>query len=183
MVLLESKQLPLGSRMPEFSLKDPNGILYKSNEVYGDNGLIVAFMCNHCPYAKAIWPRLIRLAKYVRELGVNTVAINPNVNPEYPEDSSRNMLIKSREWGLEFPYLIDEGQNMARAFHAQCTPDIYVYNGDQELAYHGRIDDNWKDEAAVTREELKEFIEHMTAGFPLDDHQHPSMGCSIKWVQ
>ena len=182
MALLESIHIPLGTPMPEFELKSPNGILFKSEELRGDNGLMVAFLRNHCPYALAVWPRFIRLAKYVRELGVNTVVINPNINPAYPEDSSRNMLIKSKEWDLDFPYLVDEKQVVAKNFGAQCTPDIYVFDSKKELTYHGRIDDNWKDEKSVTREELKEAIEHMTAGLSHDERQYPSMGCSIKWL-
>lgn len=182
MALLESTLIPLGATMPKFELKNPDGVLFDSNELYGDNGLIVAFMCNHCPYAQAVWPRLIRLARYVRELGVNTVAVNSNINPDYPEDSPEKMKIKIKQWNPDFPYLVDKTQDVARVFHAQCTPDIYVYNHKKELVYHGRIDDNWKDEAAVIREELKEVIELMAAGVPLSGPQYPTMGCSIKWL-
>ena len=182
MALLESTTVPLGTTMPKFELRNPDGVLYKSDELYGDSGLIVAFTCNHCPYALAVWPRLIRLVQYVCELGVNIVAINPNINPAYPDDSPEKMKIKIKQWNLDFPYLVDDTQNVARIFHAQCTPDIYVYNHKKELVYHGRIDDNWKDETAVTREELKEAIELMTAGVPLSGAQHPAMGCSIKWL-
>lgn len=181
MALLESERVPLGTRMPTFYLKDFNGILYKGDELYGDAGLLVVFTCNHCPYAQAIWPRLIRLAKYIKEIGVNTVAINPNIHPGYPDDSPEQMKLKAKEWKLDFPYLVDDTQTTARAFHAQCTPDIYLFNDKHSLVYHGQIDDNWKDESAVTKEVLKEVIELMTAGFPVDGPQAPCMGCSIKW--
>ena len=91
------------------------------------------------------------------------------------------MIEKIKELQIEFPYLVDENQGTAKAFRAQCTPDIYLFNKNKELVYHGRIDDNWKDEDAVTREELKEALNNMAAGIPVDPKQRPSMGCSIKW--
>jgi hypothetical protein len=138
-------------------------------------------MCNHCPYAQAVWPRFIRLAAYAKGMRINTVAINPNINPEYPEDSPAEMKKKIKEWAIGFPYLVDETQDVARAFKAQCTPDIYLYNNDRKLVYHGRVDDNWKDESAVTREELKEALNNHAAGIAVSKDQKPAMGCSIKW--
>ena len=139
------------------------------------------FTCNHCPYALAVWPRVIRLAKYALGMRVGTVAINPNINPDFPDDAPPKMIEKIKELKIEFPYLVDETQGTARAFRAQCTPDIYLFNKNKELVYHGRIDDNWKDEDAVTREELKEALNNMAAGIPVEPKQKPSMGCSIKW--
>ncbi len=181
MALLESVKIPLGTKMPDFELKDPFGKSFKGQELYGERGLLIAFTCNHCPYALAVWPRLIRLAQYGKGMRVNAVAINPNINPEFPDDSPEQMIVKIKEWKLDFPYLVDESQKIADVFKAQCTPDIYLFNKNRELVYHGRIDDNWKDEAAVTREELKEAMNNMAAGRPLDAKQFPSMGCSIKW--
>ncbi len=181
MALLESVKVPLGAKIPEFQLKDPTGQLYKSAELFGERGLLVVFTCNHCPYAIAVWPRVVRLANYAKGMRVGTVAINPNINPEFPDDSPPKMIEKIKELKIEFPYLVDESQDTARAFKAQCTPDIYLYNKNKELVYHGRIDDNWKDEDAVTREELKEALNNMAAGIAVDPKQRPSMGCSIKW--
>lgn len=182
MALLESKALPLGSIIPNFALKDPHNTLYKGNDLFGKKGLLVAFTCNHCPYAQAIWPRLIKLAKHAKPLGVNTAGINPNINPDYPDDSPENMKIKIREWGISFPYLIDETQETARSFDAQCTPDLYLYDGRKKLVYHGRLDDNWQDEKAVRRQELKEAVENLAQDKSVNPNQHPSMGCSIKWL-
>ena len=112
---------------------------------------------------------------------VNTVAINPNINPDFPDDSPAKMKEKIKELGIDFPYLVDETQKTADAFRAQCTPDIYLFNKNKELVYHGRIDDNWQNEDKVTREELKEAMNNMAAGRPMDSKQYPSMGCSIKW--
>ena len=181
MTLLESLEIPLGTEIPEFKLKDPYGAFVRSDHLFGEKGLLVVFTCNHCPYAVAVWPRLIRIADYFNDLGVSTVAINPNINPNYPEDSPDNMKKKIEELGIGFPYLVDDTQETARRFKAQCTPDIYLFDKDHKLVYHGRIDDNWRDEKEVTREELKEAVKSLSNGKPISDKQHPSMGCSIKW--
>lgn len=181
MALLESIKIPLGTVIPAFELKDAFGKAYKSDELFGDRGLLVVFTCNHCPYAIAVWLRVIRLAQYGLGMRVNTVAINPNINPDFPDDAPDKMALKVKELGINFPYLVDETQQTADAFRAQCTPDIYLFNKEKKLVYHGRIDDSWKDEEKVTREELKEAMNNMAAGRPVDSKQMPSMGCSIKW--
>ena len=181
MALVESITIALGTKMPDFELKDPNGKIYKGGDLYGKNGLLVAFTCNHCPYALAIWPRLIRLAKYSTLAGINTVGINPNIHPDYPEDAPDKMKEKIKAWGISFPYLIDETQEIARHFQAQCTPDLYLFDSNQELVYHGRLDDNWKEEKEVKREDLKEAIGQLFFGKKITEKQFPSMGCSIKW--
>lgn len=181
MTLLESIDIPLGTAMPGFELKDPDGKAYQSDHLFGEKGLLVVFTCNHCPYALAVWPRIIRLSKDAARLGIHAVAINPNIHPNYPDDAPQKMKEKIREWGIPFPYLVDETQEVARAFKARCTPDIYLFDKGKELAYHGRVDDSWKDETKVTRQELKEAIESLASGKPISKEQHPSMGCSIKW--
>ena len=112
---------------------------------------------------------------------INTIAINPNIRPDLPEDAPEKMGEKVKELGIDFPYLADETQRVAKSFKAQCTPDIYLFDKDQKLVYHGRIDDNWQDETKVTREELKEALNKHASGLPVDPTQKPSMGCSIKW--
>ena len=181
MALLESIKIPLGTKISEFELKDPHGKAYKSSGLFGERGLLVVFTCNHCPYAIAVWPRVIRLAEYGKGMRVNTIAINPNINPEYPDDAPPKMIEKIKSFKITFPYLVDETQEAAKAFRAQCTPDIYLFNKNKELVYHGRIDDNWQDEDKVTREELKEALNNLAAGLPIASKQMPSMGCSIKW--
>ncbi|MDE1920315.1 MAG: thioredoxin family protein [Candidatus Omnitrophica bacterium] len=181
MALLESVKIPLGTTMPAFELKDPYGKFHKSSELFGERGLLVVFTCNHCPYALAVWPRLVRLARYGRGMRVNCAAINPNINPDYPDDAPDKMILKIKELGIDFPYLVDDTQQVAEAFKAQCTPDIYLFDKNKALVYHGRIDDNWKDEDAVRCEELKEAMNNMAAGRPISSKQTPSMGCSIKW--
>jgi len=181
MALLESIKIPLGTLMPDFELKDAFGKSYKAAGLFGERGLLVVFTCNHCPYASAVWPRVIRLAQYGRGMRVNTVAVNPNINPDFPDDDPDKMALKIKELGIDFPYLVDATQQVADAFRAQCTPDIYLFDKNKALVYHGRVDDNWKDESAVKREELKEAMNNMAAGRAISSKQTPSMGCSIKW--
>lgn len=181
MALLESIMIPLGTTMPDFDLNDPFGKSYNGRKSCGEKGLMLAFLCNHCPYALAVWPRFIRLAQYAQSLRINTVAINPNIHPDYPQDTPEKMIAKIKEWGIPFPYLVDETQAVARSFKAQCTPDIFLFNKERKLVYHGRIDDNWQDESKVTREELREALTNLITGEPSVSRQKPSMGCSIKW--
>ena len=169
MALIESLDIPLGTQMPLFTLPDPDKKIYKGSSLYGPKGLLVAFTCNHCPYAIAIWPNLIGLAEEAKALGVNTVGINPNIHPDYPEDSPFQMTKKIKEWGIGFPYLVDESQKVAGEFKAQCTPDLYLFDGNQKLVYHGRM------------EELKEAIFNLSQGKSISKNQKHSMGCSIKW--
>lgn len=181
MALVESIDIPLGTEMPSFELSDPQGKKYKSDQLYGSKGLLIAFTCNHCPYALAIWPRLIQLAEQAKILGINSVGINPNIHPDYPEDAPEKMVEKIKEWKISFPYLVDASQKVAQNFKAQCTPDLYLFNADQKLVYHGRLDDNWKEPQKVKRQELKEAIENLATGKEINKDQKPSMGCSIKW--
>ena len=183
MALVESADVTLGSPLPAFELPDPAGQLHASGALAGTSGLLVAVTCNHCPYARAVWPRLIELAKMAARRGVNTVAVNPNIHPGYPDDSPEAMRAKIEEWGLAFPYLIDETQEVARAMKAQCTPEFYLYDADLRLAYHGRLDDNWQDPGEVTRQELKGAIDALAAGEPIDAEQYAALGCSIKWKE
>ena len=184
MALLESILIPLGTTMPDFELKDPSGKAYKSDDLFPEEkgrGLMIGFMCNHCPYAQAVWPRFIQLAEYAKGMRINTIAINPNINPDFPEDSPENMVKLIEESGIDFPYLVDDSQDVARSFKAQCTPDIFLFSQDKKLIYHGRIDDNWQDESKVTRQELKEALNDHASGKGVSAEQKPAMGCSIKW--
>ena len=182
MAATESLEIPLGAILPHFALCDTEGLLFSDDSAAGKKGLLVAFTCNHCPYAKAVWPRFIRIGKYALSMGVNVLAINPNINPQYPDDSPSEMKKKIKEWGIPFPYLIDSKQEAARAFKAQCTPDIYLFDERKKLVYHGRMDDNWQDESKVTKAELKDALEDLLNGKPISEKQIPSIGCSIKWV-
>ena len=182
MALVASVHVDLGWKLPDMQLSSVDGRSVSLQDQSGENGLLVAFTCNHCPYAIAVWPRLIRHAATLKQMGVNTIAVNPNIHPDYPADGVAAMQAKIAEWGIDFPYLADKTQAVAKAFDAQCTPDLYLFDASGSLYYHGRMDDYWKDESKVTREELIPATELMIAGQPAPQPQHPTIGCSIKWL-
>ena len=179
MALTESTMVSLGSKAPYISLPDTDGNNL-SIENFSKEILVVIFTCNHCPYAKAVEDRLIKLAnKYNSK--VDFVLISSNDTENYPEDSPEKMAELAESKSYPFPYLFDETQEIAKAYSAVCTPDIFLYNNDRELEYRGRLDDNWKEPEKVSREELKMAIEIVLKGEEIDFTQIPSMGCNIKW--
>lgn len=182
MVLMESLKLSLGALASDFNLQGSDGKKYGLRDFATAKVLVIVFMCNHCPYVQAVWKRLVNLQAKYKEQGVQFVGINPNKNPEYAEETLEKMAEYYQKYDMNFPYLMDEDQNVAKAYKAQCTPDIYVYDSERKLAYHGRIDDNWKDETMVTHQELDPAINDLLAGKKPNLAQIPSMGCSIKWV-
>ena len=181
MVLLESVNINLNSKMSSFSLSDPWGTHFSLEDLMGNKGLVIYFTCNHCPYAIGIWDRSIRLANEFKKQGIHCVAINPNIHPNYPDDSVDAMKIKIKKDNIPFPYLVDESQNIAKLYQAQCTPDIYVLTPDLALVYHGRFDDNWKNESEVRQTDLKNALTCLVNDKVIASQQVPSMGCSIKW--
>lgn len=181
MALTESQKVEIGSEAPNFNLPSTDGQNYSLDSFKNDRALIVVFTCNHCPYAKAAWPLLIQLADKFKDRGVAFVAINPNDESQYPEDSFEVMKQRIKDWQINFPYLRDETQEVAKTYGAVCTPDVYVYDQNRKLYYHGRINDNWQEPDKVTKEELKEALESLLADQPPPTTQHPSIGCSIKW--
>lgn len=183
MVLLESLKIQMGVSAKDFRLKSVDGTIC-SLETFADaKVLVLVFMCNHCPYVKAVWQRLIDLQERFEARDVRFVGINANAaNANYEDDSFENMQKEFVERKMNFSYLIDADQKVSREYEAQCTPDIFAYDEQRKLAYHGRIDDSWKDESKVTKQELAEAIEVILRGEKVSELQHPSMGCSIKWV-
>ena len=179
MALTESTMVSLGSKAPYFSLPDTDGNNL-SIENFSKEILVVIFTCNHCPYAKAVEDRLIKLANNYNSK-VDFVLISSNDAENYPEDSPDKMAEQAESKSYPFPYLFDETQEIAKAYSAVCTPDIFLYNNDRELEYRGRLDDNWKEPEKVSREELKMAIEFILKGEKIDFTQIPSMGCNIKW--
>lgn len=178
---VESTTTSVGTRAPDFELPGTDGKTYSLDSFKEAKGLVVVFSCNHCPYARAAWPLLIELADRYRDKGIAFVAINPNDEEAYPEDSFEQMRKKVPEWGINMPYLRDESQEVARAYDAQCTPDIYLFDSGRKLYYRGRINDNWQEPEKVTEHNLDDAIEALLRGDPPPDRQPPSMGCSIKW--
>jgi thiol-disulfide isomerase/thioredoxin len=171
----------LGSACPDFNLPAVEGRRYARADFSGAPGLVVMFICNHCPYVKAVEDRLIDLARAYGAQGIRFVAVCSNDAAAYPDDAFDRLAERWHAKNYGFPYLHDESQDVARAFGAVCTPDIFVYDARGLLAYRGRIDDSWKDPEKVTRRELADALDALVAGRSPSSDQKPSMGCSIKW--
>ncbi|MCM2278240.1 MAG: thioredoxin family protein [Oligoflexia bacterium] len=184
MALTYSEAAPLGTEAPPFHLPGVDGRSYGLEDFRDARALVVAFICNHCPYVQAVRGRINALAREFAPRGVRLVAINCNDSKRYPDDGFEAMKRVAREEGFVFPYLWDESQEVARAYGAACTPDFFVYGREGEkffLKYQGRLDDNWKDESAVSSRDLARALEALLAGGEPAREQQPSMGCSIKW--
>jgi peroxiredoxin len=182
MARTETPICTFGERAPDFNLKGVDGRHWSRDDCVGVAGLLVMFICNHCPYVKAINHKLVRDAIDLAKLGINSVAIMSNDPTDYPEDSFENMQAVAREMNYPFPYLIDETQEVAKVYGAVCTPDFFGYNKDLKLQYRGRLDESGRlpDQEGVERElflAMKQVAE--TGRGPR--HQVPSIGCSIKW--
>lgn len=175
--------VPLGTPAPDFSLPGTDGKTYSPSNFGNKNVLVIIFMCNHCPYVKAVLRRLINLQNEYAEKSVQLVGINVNDTKKYPEDSMEKMKELAEKKQLPFPYLFDESQKSAKAYDAVCTPDIFVYGIERSLKYRGRVDDNWQHPDEITRHDLKDAIEAILTDQPVNDDQVSSMGCSIKWKE
>ncbi len=181
MALVESEQVELGSEAPAFELPATDGNTYALEDFEDKDAMLVMFICNHCPYVKAVNGRLVRLAQDYEDASLGIVAICSNDPERYPADNFEAMKERAEELGYPFPYLQDESQEVAEAYGAECTPDFFLYDRHRNLFYRGRLDDNWKDAAAVTRHELRMAIDAALEGAEPPASQEPSMGCSIKW--
>jgi peroxiredoxin len=167
----------------DFHLKSVDGNYYGLDSLRGQNGLLVMFICNHCPYVKSIIHRIIRDTEELKELGVNSVAIMSNNPDEYEEDSFENMQKIATKMNFPFPYLIDETQEVARSYGAVCTPDFFGYNSDLGLQYRGRLDESRKETIIDAKRDLFEAMKEVAISGNGPDEQIPSMGCSIKWFE
>ncbi|MDP6727497.1 MAG: thioredoxin family protein [Gammaproteobacteria bacterium] len=167
----------------DFHLKGVDGNYYNLDSLKGQNGLLVMFICNHCPYVKSIIHRIIRDTKELKDLGVNSVAIMSNDPAEYEEDSFENMQKIATKMNFPFPYLIDETQEVAKSYGAVCTPDFFGYNSDLGLQYRGRLDESRKETIADAKRDLFEAMKEVAISGNGPDAQIPSMGCSIKWFE
>lgn len=184
MVSLKTPVCEFEKEIVDFALPGTDGGIWTPERCRGEKGLLVMFICNHCPYVKAIRERLVRDTRELKLLGINSVAIMSNDPSEYEEDSFENMKAVAEEFDFPFPYLLDETQEVARAFGAVCTPDFFGYNKDLKLQYRGRLDAGGK-EAAVedVKRELFEAMKQVAETGHGPEHQVPSIGCSIKWRQ
>ena len=171
-----------GWQAVDFDLPGVDGKRYSLASARGPNGLLVMFICNHCPYVKAVLHRIVRDTKELKAMGLNAIAIMSNDPTEYPEDSWENMVRLAKEMDFPFPYVLDESQEIAKAYGAVCTPDFFGFNADQRLQYRGRLDESRKETAPEgVRRDLFEAMKEvaLTGNGPKD--QIPSIGCSIKW--
>ena len=164
-----------------FKLKNIDNQYYSLDKLYGKNGMLVMFICNHCPYVKAVIDKIVRDAKNLNNIGINSVAIMSNDPNEYEEDSFENMKKISKELNFPFPYLIDETQEIAKSYGAVCTPDFFGYNKDLGLQYRGRLDESRKESVINARRDLFEAMKNIAITGNGPKEQTPSMGCSIKW--
>ena len=182
MVSLETPVCEFGKPAVDFALPGVDGKIWTLEECRGEKGLLVMFICNHCPYVKAIRKRLVRDTRELLDYGIKSVAIMSNDPTEYPEDSFENMKKVAGEFDFPFPYLLDETQEVAKAYGAVCTPDFFGYNADLELQYRGRFDESRKETAPEgVRRDLFEAMKQVALTGKGPEDQIPSIGCSIKW--
>jgi peroxiredoxin len=183
MVSTETPICKIGWKAPDFSLGGVDGEIHSLESVRGENGTVVMFICNHCPYVKAILDRLVRDMKELQAIGVGVIAIMSNDPSDYPEDTFLNMKIVSEKNGFTFPYIIDPTQQTAQNYGAVCTPDFFGFDKDLGLKYRGRLDSsNKKPGPKDARRELFEAMSEVAKSGQGPAYQTPSIGCSIKWI-
>jgi len=185
MAFTESTMLALGTVAPDFKLPDTvSGKQIAFNDITGEKGTVVMFICNHCPYVKHVNEEIVRVANDYKNKGIGFVAISSNDVENYPDDGPDKMKEVAEEEGYPFPYLYDESQAVAKAYDAACTPDFYLFDGENKLVYRGRLDDSRpKSGTPLTGKDLRAAIDAVLAGEAIPEPQYPSAGCNIKWKQ
>jgi len=182
MTLTPSTMLELGTKAPDFSLNTADGKPFTLAEQSIDKGLLVIFMCNHCPYVKHIRKKLVEKIRDYQSRGITVVAINSNDYEAHPDDSPEKMLEEAKTFAYSFPYLVDSDQRVARSYRAACTPDLFLFDGSHRLVYRGQFDaarpGNDRD---VTGADLSGAVDALVSGLQIPTEQIPSMGCNIKW--
>jgi hypothetical protein len=181
MALTPSNPVALGTAAIDFQLPDAAGKRYSLKDVAGTQGLLVAFICNHCPFVKLIKTELAQLGHDLLQQQIGMVAINSNDSIAYPDDSAEHMLKDVQQFGYPFAYLIDETQQIARDYQAACTPDFFLYDAHLKLVYHGQLDDARPGNGiAVTGDDLRNAVQALLQG-KSSTQMKPSIGCNIKW--
>jgi peroxiredoxin len=170
-----------GAPAPDFDLPGTDGRRYRRDQLAGPNGLLVMFICNHCPYVKAVIDKIVRDATELKSQGIGAVAVSSNDPRDYPEDSFENMKTVAARLSFPFPYLFDETQEVAKAYGAVCTPDFFGYNGKLELQYRGRLDDSGRFAKPDAPRELYNAMVQVARTGKGPENQTASIGCSIKW--
>lgn len=182
MALTPSTMLPLGTAAPDFRLPATDGTTVALDDFRGAPALLVIFLCNHCPYVKHVRSEIAELARDYQPQGVAVVGISSNDAIAHPDDSFAKMAEEKAEVGYAFPYLYDESQSVARAYDAACTPDFFLFDNKQSLAYRGQLDGSRPgNPTPVTGKDLRAALDAVLAGRPAAEDQRPSMGCNIKW--
>lgn len=183
MALTPSNMLPLGTKAPDFILWDTvSQNTLSIEDLRGKNATVIMFICNHCPYVLHVNQAIVSLAKDYQALGVGFIAISTNDISSVPEDSPEQMTLLAQKEGYTFPYLYDESQAVAKAYDAACTPDFYVFDKDMLLRYRGRLDNSRPNSGVPTSgKDLRNALDAILHGNPVDAVQYPSMGCNIKW--
>jgi peroxiredoxin len=182
MVATPSTMLPLGSDLPAFSLSDPEGVTWSTEEVVGVPALVVAFLCPHCPYVKHVEARFGEVAADLIDRGAVVVAVQSNAVEDYPQDGPEGMAKQAADNGFRFPYLLDDSQEVAKELKAACTPDFFVFDRDRRLAYRGQFDGSRPSGGGpATGEDLVAAVEALLDDRTPTDDQVPSIGCNIKW--
>ena len=182
MVLTPSSMLPLGTKAPDFSLVNVDGRTVCVADFADASTLLVIFLCNHCPYVKHLADALARFTSEYMDKGVAVVGINSNDVANYPADSPEQMVAEAEARGYRFPYLYDETQEVAKAYRAACTPDFFLFDGEQKLAYRGQFDSSRPDSGIpITGADLRAAVDAVLAGREPPAEQRPSIGCNIKW--
>lgn len=184
MAMTASTMLPLGTEAPDFVLPDTKGKSVSVEDFKESPALLVVFMCNHCPFVKHILDGLVGLIKDYQAKGVAVVGISSNDAASYPEDQPELMAKVAKQKGFTFPYLYDETQDVAKAYHAACTPDFFLFDKQRKLVYRGQMDDSRPGNSIpITGTDLRAALDTILAGKPAPAKQKPSMGCNIKWKQ
>src|SRR5262245_589100 len=182
MALTPSTMLPLGTKAPQFSLASVDGRMVSLDDFKSAPVVLVAFICNHCPFVKHVAAGFAQLAREYQTKGAAVVAISSNDPVGYPADSPEQMVHETENRGYTFPYLFDETQSVAKAYRAACTPDFYVFDKDRKLVYRGQMDDSRPDSGIpVSGSDLRAALDAVLAGKPVSEKQRPSIGCNIKW--
>jgi peroxiredoxin len=185
MALTESAMLPLGTKAPDFLLKDTVSGQFRSlKDLASDTATVLMFICNHCPYVIHVNPELVRMAHEYQAKGVSFIAVSSNDVSRYPQDGPDKMKEFAASTGYTFPYLYDETQEVAKAYDAACTPDFYVFDGDLKLVYRGRLDESRprvENPKPLTGSDLRGALNAVLAKQFVSEIQFPSMGCGIKW--
>jgi len=182
MSLTPSSMLALGTQAPDFSLPDTSGKTVTLSDFASAPALVVAFICNHCPYVKHLHSGLAQFGNDMQSKGVQVVAISSNDAVNYPDDSPQRMAQEAKAVGYSFPYLYDETQGVAKSYQAACTPDFFLFDKNQKLVYRGQFDDSRPGSGLpVTGKDLRDAVDALLAGQPVPADQKPSVGCNIKW--